>query len=741
MFSKTTRSRVLVGVSAFGALASLAPAPAFAADSVSASADGDIVVTARRREEAAIDVPIAVTAIDGQALKDRGITEMRDIVAQVPNAVIQDNPESFNVFVNIRGMRIVDVQAEPNVGLYRNGLYVGGHRANLGAQVDIDRVEVLRGPQGGYYGRSSIGGTVDVIYATPKPEFGGYAKASVSSYKQTKVEGAVNIPIGKSSALRITGWSYNQNESELYNETLHEYVGAFTDRGFRLGYAVNLSNLSVLWTLEKQHATGPSMRTYAPFGISNFGAVSTPETPERIRRDTPSDATKDQWYIAQAIKYDVGESELKLNASYKEYKFDSIQDSDQTAIGPEQDTRARQTGIIRDEKTKDYFVEAMWGSKGDGPFTWLIGASYFDENFDFARTITSRRNTPTFGIQTALIGFPKAGTEVKTQSTAAFVTAGYKFSDALSIDAGLRYSKDKKSLAYAQGVMPTGTGNTALDTYFAGLLAGPYPTYTFQSKQSFENWSPNVSLSFKISPELNTYLSYSTGFRPGAFNLSPTTPQTIPYGQETAQNFEGGVKGNFLGGRLQASAAVFFMRQKDLLLAQTTSLGGVDRTYLANVGTANTYGVEVELNARPTDWLQLSASVGWLDPKFDNAVANKGLPTQQDLSGKLIPYTRRWTANFYAGVDTPVTDNIDFVASAALRYEQGGVLGDYYVIDPYETMHKIDLSAGVVVNKKVRISAYVHNLADEHISQFWFYNRGTNTSEGRTYGIDASIRF
>jgi len=737
MFSMATRSRVLAGVSALGLFSGLAPVTA----STAFAADEDIVMTARRREEAAIDVPIAVTAIDGEVLKERGITEMRDIVAQVPNAVIQDNPESFNVFVNIRGMRIVDVQAEPNVGLYRNGMYMGGHRANLGAQVDIDRVEVLRGPQGGYYGRSSIGGTVDVVYATPKQQLGGYAKATVGSYKLTKLEGAVNLPIGDSTALRITGWSFNQSESELYNETLGEYVGAYTDRGFRLGYAVNLSNLSVLWTVEKQHATGPSMRTYAPFGIANFGPVSTPETPELIRRDTRSDATKDQWYLAQAIKYDVGGSEISLNASYKEYKFDSIQDSDQTAIGPEQDSRARQTGILRDEKTKSWFLEAMWGSKGSGPFSWMVGASYFDETFDFARTITSRRVTPSFGIQTALIGFPNAGTQVKTKSTAIFVTAGYKFSDALSIDAGLRYSKDKKTLAYAQGVLPTGTGNTALDTFFAGLLAGPYPTYAFSSELNFENWSPNVSLSFKLSPELNTYLSYSTGFRPGAFNLSPTTPQTIPYGQETAQNFEAGIKGNFLDGKLQASAAVFYMRQKDLLLAQTTSLGGVDRTYLSNVGTANTYGVELELNARPTDWLQLSASLGWLDPKFDDAVANRGLPSQQVLSGKLIPYTRRWTANFYAAVDAPVTDSVDFVASAALRYEQGGVLGDYYVIDPYETMHKIDLSAGVVINKKIRVSAYVRNLADEHISQFWFYNRGTNTSEGRTFGIDASIRF
>ena len=701
-----------------------------------------VVVTARRRQEALIDAPVAVTAVQGDRLQGSGITEMRDIIALVPNAVIQDNPESFNVFVNIRGMRVVDVQAEPNVGMYRNGLYVGGHRANLGAQVDIERVEILRGPQGGFYGRSSVGGTVDVIYATPKPSFGGYAKATVGSYEETRVEGAINLPIGDRSALRITGWSYNQNKSELYNETLSEYVGAYTDRGARVGYRLDLTDqLKIELTAEKQHATGPSIKTFAPIGISNFGPVSTPETPNRIRRDTRSDAKKDQLYLAQVVTFDAGSSEVTLNASFKRYKFRSIQDSDQTSIGPEQSPVARQTAIIRNEKTEDYFLEGLWGSKGDGPLNWMVGASYFKENFDFARTITSRRNTPSFGIRTALIGFPKEGTEVQTKSTSVFATLGYELSDALSMEANLRYSEDRKKLTFLQGAMPTGTGNAALDTFFFNLLAGPFPTYNFISDSKFTNWSPSVTARYKFNPMLTGYASVGSGFRPGAFNLSPTTIDTIPYGQETAYNYEAGLKGNFLDGRLLASGAVFYMRQKDLLLANTTSLGGVDRTYLTNVGTADTYGVEFEVTAKPTDWFQISGSVGWLNPKFADAVANKGRPSQQDLSGKLIPYTRKWTANVYADVDRPITDTLNLIASAALRYEYGGVLGDYFVNDPYETMVKIDLTAGVQIAERTRVTAYVHNVTDQHVNQFHFYNRGVNTSEGRTFGLDVTHRF
>ncbi|MBU6320083.1 MAG: TonB-dependent receptor [Alphaproteobacteria bacterium] len=701
-----------------------------------------VVVTATRRSADLQDVPVTVTAISGDDLLANGVSDLQDIVALIPNSVIQDNPESFNTFVNIRGMRIVDVQAEPNVGLYRNGLYMGGHRANLGSQVDVERIEVLRGPQGGLYGRSSVGGTVDIIYATPSRDGGGYAKASYGSYKRTEVQGAVNLAVGDTGALRLTGWSFNQTESELFNETLNEFVGQFSDRGLRAGYKVDLSDrLSVLWTLESREWEGPSMRTYAPLGISNFGAMSTPETVDRIRRDTRSDADITELYASQVINYKLDSGELTFNASYKDYGFNSIQDSDQTSIGPQSSSVARQTDIVRDEGTKDYFLEALYASADDKPLTWLLGVSYFNEEFNFARTIKSRRNTPSYGIQTALIGFPKSGTTVETETLSAFATANYDVSDALSLSASLRYSQDTKSLNYSQGVLPTGTGNTALDSYFATLLAGPYPTYVFASESEFDNWSPSVTARFRLSDTLNAYASYGTGFRPGAFNLSPTTVQTIPYGQETATNYEVGLKGSFFDGRLDANIAAFMMRQEDLLLAMQTSLGGVDRTYLDNVGTANTSGIEIETFFRPTSWLTGAVSVGWLDPKFDDAVANRGKPSQQVLSGKLIPYTREWTANAQFDVDAPINDALTFVGGASIRYESGGILGDYYVVDPYDTMTKIDLRAGVETNEGTRITAYVRNLLDEHISQFWFYNRGTNTSEGQTWGVDITQRF
>jgi iron complex outermembrane recepter protein len=702
-----------------------------------------VVVTALRREGELQDVPLTVTAISGEQLLNAGTSDIQDIVALTPNAVIQENPESYNTFVSIRGMRVVDVQAEPNVGLYRNGLYMGGHRANLGPQVDVERVEVLRGPQGGLYGRSSVGGTVDMIYATPSREFGGYAKASYGSYNRTEVQGAVNVPVGDASALRLTGWSFTQTESELFNETLNEFVGANSNHGVRLGYAVDLAdNLDVLWTVEHREGEGPSMKTFGPFGINNFGVTSPAETADRIRRDTRSEAKSNETYLAQVINYKTDAGDLTLNASYKQYDFGAIQDSDQTAIGPEDFPTARQTDIIRDEGTEGYFLEALWSSPDSERFNWIAGASYFNEKFDFSRIITARRNTPTSGIQTIVIDLPAVGTTVETKSFAVFGSFDLQVTDRLSVLGGLRYSDDKKSLDFAQGIRADSNGNTTVDAYWNIVAAPFYPTLNIKSDGQFENWSPNLTLKYEFTDDLNAYASYSTGFRPGAFNLSPASAELIPYGQETAENFELGMKGIFLDGRLSVDAAAFLMLQDDLLLAQVDFRSdGSSSSYLANVGTSETYGIEFETQFKANDWLTGALSVGWLDPKFDNAVGNAGLPSEQDLSGKLIPYTRKWTANAQINANIPINDAYAFIGTASVRYENGGILGDYYVVDPYDTLTKVDLTAGLEIYGNTRVTAYVRNLLDENISQFWFYNRGTNTSEGKTWGIDVTHRF
>ena len=720
---------------------------AAADDSPEAAADESIVVTATRRSETLFQAPATVTAVSGETLRNSNIIAVRDIIALIPNAVIQDDSESYNMYINIRGMRLVDVQAEPNFGLFRNGLYVGGHRSNLGAQVDIQRVEVLRGPQGGLYGRNAVGGAVNIIYATPTDEFGGYVRASYSSYDRFEVEGAVNAPVSDNAAVRFTAWHYNQTGSEIYNETLDEQVLANSDHGVRGQLSLDITDkINVSWLAEYQETEGPTLRTYAPKGVANGGVLSLPETYDLIRRDTPSIANTRTSYFSQKLTFETGLGEVALNASYRKYRFDGISDSDQTNIPLTASTAARKTDILRGEGTKDTYLEAIWTSPDDRDLTWIVGLSYFDETFDFSRIIQSNRDLRPQGLGTPRywIGFPKPGTNVQTEAISAFASATYNVTDAFSITAGLRWSQDKKHLEFHQGILPEGTlpqGNAALNAFLVTAVGAIYPNYNLDMESKFTFTAPSLNLKYEVNDDLNIYATYSTGFRPGAFNLSPTTVDTIPYGMESATNYEIGVKSRWFDGRLLANFAIFYMRQDDLLLAQTTQLGGVDRTYLANVGTADNYGVELEVTGRIADWLTGGFSVGWLEAKFDDAIANPGKSNQQILNGLAIPYTRTWTINARLDADIPVSDDLAIVGSIAYRYEAGGMIGDYYIVYDYPTMNKIDLTAGVKLNDKVRITGYVQNLLDEHINQFYYYNTATNVSEGRKFGMSIGYEF
>lgn len=702
-----------------------------------------VVVTARRRSETLLEAPVAVTAISGADLRNSGITDIKSIISLVPNAVIQDDATNNNTYINIRGMRQVDIQAEPNFGLYRNGLYYGGFRTNLGSQVDLERVEILRGPQGGLYGRNAVGGAVNVIYAMPTYDFGGYVKASYGSYDAAKIEGAVNLPLDDMLSVRVAGWYFNQSSSEIYNETLDEHVGVYQDKGLRISLRADLTSaLSVVWAAEYQNYRGPSLRTYAPNGVVNGGIRSQPETFDRIRRDTPSESKWDQFYLSQKIAYQTDVGEFSLNASFRNYGLDATYDSDQTAIPPTAAPTVRQTTIIRDEGIQDYYVEGLWQSPSEEDFTWIAGVSYFHEIFDFARMVRSNRDLSSmgWGIATYRVGYPNVGTKVKTNSISAFASATYKLTDQLSVTGGLRWSRDEKTLVYSQGLLST--GDPAQDAFFNAALGAIYPTFTLNSSPVFEFVAPSVTIDYMVDPATNLYASYSTGFRAGAFNMTSTSPATIPYGQETAKNYEVGLKKSWVDGRLSTNLAAFYMRQDDLLFAQVDPVAwSLGLTYLANVGSADNLGFELEAVGQLLPWLSAGVSVGWLDAHFDKAISNIGTPDEQDLSGKRIPGIRNWTFNAMLDANYPISDRFSLIGTASMRYEGGGVLGDYYILDPYAAETKIDLSAGVAFEGATRLTVYVDNLLDQHIPQFYFYNGAANVSPGRTFGVSLTHNF
>jgi iron complex outermembrane receptor protein len=248
-------------------------------------------------------------------------------------------------------------------------------------------------------------------------------------------------------------------------------------------------------------------------------------------------------------------------------------------------------------------------------------------------------------------------------------------------------------------------------------------------------------MEYKFNPDTNMYAIYSTGYRPGGYNTSVTNAAFIPYGQESAENFEAGVKMRFLDGRAGLNFTVFRMNQKDLTVQQddpTDTKFGF--SYLSNVGSATTNGFELESMARLSKSLGASFSVGYLDAKYTQGTINAGTAGAFDVTGRELSGVRPWTLNAKLDFKQPVSGSTEFFGAIGVRRESGGAIGDHSEI-PMEALTKIDLNAGLNFSKKTQLTAFIHNATNQQVTLFRFTNGAVGTNIGRRFGIQLTHQY
>ncbi len=749
-----------IGMAAQPALAADAAASASAADGGAATVES-ITVTARRKPETLFNVAAPVTVVSGETLKAFDISDIITVMNLVPNAVVPTNPDNYVTYINIRGIQQVDAQAQPNFGIYRNGMYAGGERPNYGPLFDVDRIEVNSGPQSGLYGRDAVGGAINVIYATPSSKFGGYLTAGYGNWDRTEIQGAVNLPVSSAFAVRLAGWYENQAKGELYNTYLNTYVDKNREEGLRLTAKWQpTKDLSVLWMAEYANNTGPSIQTYAPNGIGALITVSAPETPTSISRNTPNVNHNHQVYLSQDVKYASSIGVFELLSSYSDYHLSDVEDGDQTSVDPAGGFLNTSLELRRHESVRNIYSELLWHSPPLGPVDIISGVSYFDQVFKFERQYTSYvdlnylsgagGNTacaillsdptcpgvpggafPALGVQSAIFEVPGGGTQVDTQSISAFIDGTVHLTKQWSLNATVRYTNDAEHLNFRQFATATGPGSP----YIAALLANIFPALSLVDKPSFHNVSPSVEINYRPTSELNFYALYSTGFRAGGFNTVTTTASLIPYGSEQAQNYEVGAKTLWLNGRLGLNLAAFYMAQNHLLTYEPDPIAPPQFGffYLANVGSAGTYGVEFTGVAQPTSWLSTSVTVGWLDGHYTG-----GVSYGVSQAGQPFQNTRTWTVNAEAQVRYPLTEGFALISGINYHVETGGVL-DIPTL-PWPTLNRLDATFGVAHNG-LSVVVYVNNAFNSRPPDFVYGNGGTTLVQGATYGVRATAKF
>ena len=581
----------------------------------------DIVVTASRRETTLRDVPTAISAYGGERLAERQLVNLNDVATISPNIQI-GRSEGPNANVAIRGIGSTQYAAgsDPGVAFHVDGVYFAQTGLTASTLLDIDRVEILRGPQGTLFGRNATGGAINILPNLPTRQLtygleGSYAVAPA----QARSSGYVSGPLdangawrGRLSAQQTYNRGYTRNDTPGAPSRLDDQNN-FSVRGQLQWLPTDSFDTRLLVEYQNQDDNGPAaFLVGTPTGVrpAILQGAQAGDPEARRQRANQGDEHQEAMTATLTSVWHVGDGDLKGIFSAQSSRARTDQDGDGTAV-QYTDTQFRQ-------RAHQYYGELLYSSDAKRRLTYVLGLNGF-YGYLFQ------------DITVPIAGFPMPVTqigEVRTQSYAAFAHVEWRPIDALKLFGGLRYTDDKKRDAESNN--------------FVGAV---------KQRARFDRVTYEVGGSFDLGPRVTVYAKYATGYKSGGFSAGSLQPAFNP---ETNSNIEVGLKGSYLDGRLQANLAVFHTKYSDL---QVQQIVGVSDT-ISNAARATVDGVELETVAKITPRLRLEVSGAYLNARFDRFdTADSSRPTlgTLDLRGNLLPQAPHGTLSAGAYYDLPVT--------------------------------------------------------------------------------------
>ena len=684
-----------------------------------------IIVTARKREEMLIDVPTAVTAIDQAQISNLRLQDARDLITLVPTAFLQENNAGTARDISIRGVSTPNIVAEPGVAMYIDDVYSSGFISYPTQFYDLERMEVLRGPQGALYGRNAVGGAVNVISQQPTPEFGGSLRTTFASHSRQEYEGMLNVPLPMQSGVRLTGWYTDQDEGEYFNPITKKYLDASDSSGGRIVLASNPTDALAL-SLVGETTQGTSGGTYLYFPTDG-------ERPNSVPRDTSPVNEYDSSRLAfkASLKSDVGD--FTFVAGTRDYSLDGTEDTDLTGDNPF-DLALGQLGkqtTVRENEVDSNYLELYWLSPDWGPLSLLVGTNYLDESAT-GKILTDLSTVSQVFTGGALPATLSIDNDQSVKSWSMYTEATFKASERVSIIGSVRYTSDDKDVDFI--FTPS-----ALLTAFVG------PEQTANTSKAFTNWSPGLTLAWTDPNGWRVYGKAQTGFRAGGYNFNVANANNLPYDEETSLNLEIGAKHPFGGGAGYFGVSAYQLRQKDVLvpfidLTAPGSLSG----YLENAGDARTNGIELEATYAPIAGLSLQGSIGYLDAKFTSGQLTLPPATVVELDGNKLPSSREWTAAFVSSYRHPIANEWYGLANLAYTYRDSGYQ-DVANTQEISDANLLNASLGAEW-RMIEVLAFVQNaLDDQYEIAFGGFRPPSSTgvilATGTTYGVTLRAKF
>jgi iron complex outermembrane receptor protein len=645
----------------------------------------DIVVTARRRSENLQQVPVAVTAITASALEAQSVTSLKQVSQTAPNIQFASSAQggsSSAALVYIRGVGQTETlsTSDPGVGIYLDGVYLGRMTSLDLDTLDIARIEVLRGPQGTLFGKNTIGGAVNIVSEAPDTTaWSGRAQVTLGSFDRFDVTGGVNIPIlYDSMALRVSG-ARRTDDGYGYRRSDGERLGnhdSYSSRGSLLWKASDRLTLRINGDYNRYNEKGSVFDAvdYNPnplipaalFLLPEIAATyynpvpgSPPYGPDYLTPDYysnygtgPNYNKGVQWGGSVTASFELPFGQIKSITGYRKLHQETGVDVDMTPY----QIHEQRLNLHQNQFSQELQLS---GNAFNDRLNFTTGLYYFQESaLDFSeyRIISPLRSlAPSLDVSYA------KPLDADNKSYAAYGQGTFKFTDQLSLTAGLRYSYDRK------------IASTYQTNPFSGVITFPYT----ERRTSSQDLSPRLSVEYRWMPDIMTYASIAKGYKSGGANgRASSRPDAFNiFDPETVWTYEVGAKTEFLDRRVRLNLATFYSDYKDIQVTSTRSgageNGGVVVSYsvVENAAAATIKGFEAELTVLPVEGLTLAGSVGYLDARYDKVDARTSLTGNENLQN--VP---RWNASVSGEYSVPVgplglTARIDYSYRSEVYYE------------------------------------------------------------------------
>jgi iron complex outermembrane recepter protein len=752
---------------------------------------GDIVITAQRRAESVQDVPVAVSAYGGDDLRSRGIQNLEALSNSNPSLNVSLYQGEAQVYMRGIGTPIIVGGTDSSTAIHSDGVFLSRAAASVPAFFDVERVEIVRGPQGTLYGRNATGGSINVISRKPDDSFSAEARLLLGNYDRYQLFGAIGGPLSDTVRVRA---AVQLNDRDGYTRVFRPDSDASGRRPFdrvedanelytRLSLEADLSENVKIQLIGDYYQARDNTVTWHVFdlGYSKNGFITNPafvaatdaaaargEYSELGTRTMFSDIDffnkPDIYGISGRLDWSIGDYTVSSLTAYRYTNPFNRNDLDfSTANASDQ---------VREERHKQFSQEIQLSSPTSGRFEYIVGAFYFRETNDI-------RNEYFLATVPDLLGFAPAPTccllllngDAETTALAVFTDGAFRFTDQLALRFGARYSREKRD----------GSNNVQLDRVPAFNNIFEFEAETFKA------FTPKFGIEYKPNNDMLFYATAVRGFKSGGFNVG--SYQNDEFDPEFIWSYELGAKTDLFDRRLRLNIVAFYYDYKDLQVQDTEQ----NNVLIRNAASAEIKGIEIEGVATPVENLTIDFSVAYLDakfkkynapdPKYNNYLAALGIanpnaaacpagtpnanlpnnptcPFAQDLSGARLPKAPKWKL----GIGVQYKVDLDSAGSLTLR-------GDYswqsqIFFAAFQDREPVAGAPALAVleqdsyhwlkgrvtyasaDERWSVAAFIDNISNERVITNSIFTGDIvgsrvagNLAPPRTFGVEAGIKF